>query len=330
MKKKKKRNMLKRNSGFIVGCMITAGVSFFAADIVMSQKMDVFTALFESEEDPIVINETNPALEPETEITRVYETDAFTVTASGTVIKGVETEPITEKEDSETPETDENGNPTGTDDTDISGDSAGNNSSNGEYSGSDDYYGDTSYEDSYNDSYDDGSYSDNSYNDGSYSDDSYSDNSYNDNSYNDSWYEDPNIEIEDSGNGDYYYDDSYNDSYNDSWSDSGSSSGSSDLIVEGEPADILLPGITTRYISESELYNYSDDMIRYIRNEIFALHGRIFKSEDLREYFMSKSWYTPMYAPEDFDACMFSILNEYEKANLEVILAYEDAIWAAN
>lgn len=311
--------MLKRNSGFIVGCMITAGVSFFAADVVMSQKMDVFTALFESETDSIVINETNPALEPETEITRVYETDAFTVTASGTVIKGVETELITEKAESDTPETDENGNPT---ESDHTGDSAG------ETSGNDEYYEDTSQNDSSD--YED-SYYDDSYNDDSYSDNSYNDNSYYDDSYNDNWYEGPNIEIEDSNNGDHYYDDSYNDSYDDSWNDSGNNSGGdSDLIVEGEPGDILLPGISTRYISESELYNYSDSMIRYIRNEIFAIHGRIFKSEDLREYFMSKSWYTPMYAPEDFDACMFSILNKYEIANLEVILAYEEALAAAN
>lgn len=328
--------MLKRNSGFIVGCMITAGVSFFAADIVMSQKMDVFTALFESEDDPIVINETNPALEPETEITRTYETDAFTITASGTVIKGVETEPVTEKPESDTPETEDSGNPTGegstgkTGTSTETGDSSNGDSSGNSGSGTDGYYGDTSYNDgsyedgSYNDnSYNDNSYNDNSYNDNSYNDNSYNDNSYNDDSYNDNWYDGPNIEIEDSSNGDHYYDDS--------WSDSGNNSGGgSDLIVEGEPADILLPGITTRYITESELYNFSDSMIRFVRNEIFALHGRIFKSEDLREYFMSKSWYTPMYAPEDFDACMFSILNKYEIANLEVILAYEEAIWAAN
>ena len=304
--------------------MITAGVSFFAADIVMSQKMELFTSLFESEDDMIVINdETNPPLAPETEIARVYETDAFTVTASGTVIKGVETEPITEE-----PETDENGEPVGTETSGETDDSTGDGSENHEDTSSDDSYnGDSSYDDSsYDDSYDDSSYND-SYYDDSYSDDYYYDDSWNDSSYDDSyddgWYEGPNIEIEDSGNGDYYYDD-------DSWDDSGNSSNNSSNNNSGEPSDILLPGITTRYISESELYNYSDSTIRYIRNEIFALHGRIFVSDDLREYFMSKSWYTPMYAPEDFDACMFSILNEYEIANLNVILAYEEALAAAN
>ena len=31
--------MLKRNSGFIIGCVVAAGVSFFAADIVMSDQV---------------------------------------------------------------------------------------------------------------------------------------------------------------------------------------------------------------------------------------------------------------------------------------------------
>ncbi len=52
----------------------------------------------------------------------------------------------------------------------------------------------------------------------------------------------------------------------------------------------------------------------------------MFQSEDLQEYFNQKSWYTPLYTPEEFDADLFSHLNEYEKANLNVILAYEAAL----
>ena len=35
----KRKNMLKRNSGFIIGCVVAAGVSFFAADVVMSDQV---------------------------------------------------------------------------------------------------------------------------------------------------------------------------------------------------------------------------------------------------------------------------------------------------
>ena len=31
--------MLKRNSGFIIGCVVAAGASFFAADVVMSDQV---------------------------------------------------------------------------------------------------------------------------------------------------------------------------------------------------------------------------------------------------------------------------------------------------
>ena len=66
--------------------------------------------------------------------------------------------------------------------------------------------------------------------------------------------------------------------------------------------------------------------LRLIRNEIFALHGRIFSSQDLADYFSQKSWYVPTYSPEEFDANMFSYLNDYEEANLNVIMNYEAAL----
>lgn len=45
------------------------------------------------------------------------------------------------------------------------------------------------------------------------------------------------------------------------------------------------------------------------------------------DYFCQKSWYVPTYNPEDFDVNMFSYLNDYEIANLKLILEYED--WLA-
>ena len=92
------------------------------------------------------------------------------------------------------------------------------------------------------------------------------------------------------------------------------------------PDDVILWGISSRYIDESELYNYSAGQLRLIRNEIFALHGRIFRSQDLRDYFSQKSWYVPTYDPDNFDANMFDYLNDYEAANLKVILNYEAAL----
>lgn len=89
---------------------------------------------------------------------------------------------------------------------------------------------------------------------------------------------------------------------------------------------MIIQGISSRYIDVSELYNYSAGQLRLIRNEIFALHGRIFNSQDLMDYFSRKSWYVPTYSPEEFDARMFEFLNDYEEANLQVILDYEAAL----
>lgn len=74
-----------------------------------------------------------------------------------------------------------------------------------------------------------------------------------------------------------------------------------------------------RYLTEEELEQYSDEELGYIRNEIFARYGYIFEKEKYRDYFYSKSWYTPDPSfegnEEDF--------NEYELANIELIKSLE-------
>ena len=309
----KRKNMLKRNSGFIIGCVVAAGVSFFAADVVMS---DQVTLKLPSEE-AATENDSERQLAPEMTEKHTYETDPFTVTADGTVVKGVETEspkqseketeqlqtdadgnvitPQTDENDSvSTPQTDENGNVISSADTG---------------SGQEDK------------DWDDGSYENASGNGSSSGGQA--------------------IEITDPGNGSYSYNNGSGSSGSSGFGSSGSgSSGSGSNSGNGSqsggngngqgsattPDDVILWGISSRYIDESELYNYSAGQLRLIRNEIFALHGRIFRSQDLRDYFSQKSWYVPTYDPDDFDANMFDYLNDYEAANLKVILNYEAAL----
>jgi hypothetical protein len=54
-----------------------------------------------------------------------------------------------------------------------------------------------------------------------------------------------------------------------------------------------------------------------MRNEIFARHGYIFKTNDMKLYFESQAWYSPKY--ED----VTSFLTEIEKGNIELIKRYE-------
>ena len=63
--------------------------------------------------------------------------------------------------------------------------------------------------------------------------------------------------------------------------------------------------------------------MRLARNELYARHGRIFQDEGLRNYFNSIDWYEPTIEGEDFQE---SILNEFEIANRDLIVAYEKEI----
>lgn len=70
-----------------------------------------------------------------------------------------------------------------------------------------------------------------------------------------------------------------------------------------------------------ELEGYTEDDCRIARNELYARHGRKFSDEFLVTYFESKSWYEGTIEPEDFDE---SVFNEYELANRDLIVEYEE------
>ena len=282
----KKRNMLKRNSGFIIGCVIAAGASFFTADLLTSDCQVLQVRQTETAAESENAKETVPE---ERGVSRTYETDAFTVLASGMVVKGAESE-ISEdgkkiqkpwkNGDALTPETDENGNVLTPESDETESVPAPETDENGnlltpepDENSEPDYDG-----------------------------------------LDENYYDQP-VEITDPGGGEYYY--------NGGGTDDGGGNGDNE---PGTPDDVIISGISSRYIAESELYDYDVGQLRLIRNEIFALHGRIFKSQDLKDYFSRKSWYVPKYDPDEFDAHMFEYLNDYEEANLQVILNYEAAL----
>jgi len=71
-------------------------------------------------------------------------------------------------------------------------------------------------------------------------------------------------------------------------------------------------------IKESALEKYSKIELRLMRNEIFAAHGYIFKSADLREYFEKAKWYKPQFTD------VTDKLTEIEKYNIKLILETEN------
>ena len=86
-----------------------------------------------------------------------------------------------------------------------------------------------------------------------------------------------------------------------------------------DPNGYVLPTSNTEYLEEAFLKTLTDEELRYARNEIVARYGRIFKTKVIRDYFVAKAWYTPLYQPEEFDAMQESLLKKYEKANLALI-----------
>ncbi len=342
---KRKTNFVKRNSGFIVACVIVAAASFIIVDAGMS---GVFSANLsgestdESEGMELTVKKSAP--EDANEV-RTYETDAFTVTASGRIRDGVETETESEEELVET-ETDENGDVIEVVTVDggeeiiveeIPPDGEGTSSDYGDeetYAYDYDSYdsGEESYEayaqeeayGGYAGAEDDyGAY------DGYSEDYYYDDNGRDGYSGSDGW-----VPLDSDGNVTIWEYNPYADTGSYGGGGSGGSSGSGVSPTDGsgdsgtteEEPDTIIPGISSRYISVEELYPYTKEELRFIRYEIYALHGRIFMSDDLAEYFDSKSWYVPRYMPDEFDDRLSYFLNDYELANLQTIRDYEAAL----
>ena len=76
-----------------------------------------------------------------------------------------------------------------------------------------------------------------------------------------------------------------------------------------------------REITNEDLYGLNGFECKLARNEIFARHGRKCASEDLQNYFDSKSWYYGYYEPNEFDESWLSTIERY---NVNFIKDFED------
>lgn len=77
------------------------------------------------------------------------------------------------------------------------------------------------------------------------------------------------------------------------------------------------PEASTRYLTDSDVSNLSSWDLKIMRNEIFARHGYIFKTDDMWRHFNAQSWYTGSYDNVD------RFLTDIEKANIKLIQKYE-------
>ena len=79
----------------------------------------------------------------------------------------------------------------------------------------------------------------------------------------------------------------------------------------------IFPQASDRYLSNSDVYALSQWDLKIMRNEIFARHGYIFQTDEMRDYFSRKSWYDPKYYDVN------NMLSNLEKENVALIKKYE-------
>lgn len=102
---------------------------------------------------------------------------------------------------------------------------------------------------------------------------------------------------------------------------SNGSSGSGKVVPSAQTGanGYILPDAATHTYTREELASLSSGDIQLAVNELLARHGREFNTPSIRDYFESKSWYQPQYAPQDFDA-MPDPLNSTEQANYNLLI----------
>ena len=79
----------------------------------------------------------------------------------------------------------------------------------------------------------------------------------------------------------------------------------------------ILPDSNSRKLKKSDLAGMTAQQLSYAKNEIYARHGRVFKSSELQDYFNEKDWY------EENDDFKDEDLSKKEAENTEFIAAYQ-------
>lgn len=74
----------------------------------------------------------------------------------------------------------------------------------------------------------------------------------------------------------------------------------------------------SQYYSAEDFSGCSSTILKLAKNEIYARHGRMFSDPELYEFFLTRMWYEPQYAPEEFDD---SCLSDCERANLDLLVS---------
>lgn len=91
---------------------------------------------------------------------------------------------------------------------------------------------------------------------------------------------------------------------------------------DAQNSGFVFPNSSTELIEQQEAENLSDRDLIYAINEIYARHGYIFQSTEIREYYEQFSWYTGEVSSGDFSVDCF---NQTERDNWALLVKERDS-----
>ena len=80
------------------------------------------------------------------------------------------------------------------------------------------------------------------------------------------------------------------------------------------------PYASQRLLTDEDVRFLSQYNLRVMRNEIYARHGFIFQNTEMKNYFSTQPWYSPLYNDVN------SMLTVIEKKNVDIIKKYERSV----
>ena len=83
---------------------------------------------------------------------------------------------------------------------------------------------------------------------------------------------------------------------------------------------LLMPYVLDRPLNRADIIGMTADELKILRNQFYALYGRAFDTESLRDYFSEEPWYRALISPSEFDDSVFTLL---ERRNIEFLKAIE-------
>lgn len=87
--------------------------------------------------------------------------------------------------------------------------------------------------------------------------------------------------------------------------------------LDDEQSGFIFPNSDTELIEQQEIEGLSDSDLTYAINEIYARHGYIFRSDELRGYYEQFSWYTGEIPANEFSVDIF---NQIEQQNWNLLV----------